>query len=69
MQAKQFLPTEASVLASHLPNTACTRRVGVGGIFKHFFWLWVFPVLRANPRSAHTQLTHAVRWLVNISNR
>jgi hypothetical protein len=42
------------------PNTACTRRVGVCGIFKAFFWLRVYTALRANPRSAHTRVTQTV---------
>ena len=46
--------------SSGLPNKACTRRWGFCAIYKHFFWLRVFPTSQTLSTPAHTRVTQTV---------
>jgi hypothetical protein len=50
--------------AGRLPNKACTRRWGFGGIFKIFLRLSIFPIGRRS--AARPSAGNANRWAVHI---
>jgi hypothetical protein len=67
LQAKDETLKRSGVFKS-MPNTACSRQVGVGAFLKHFWRLNHFSVKEANPHSAHLRLTQTVGCLVLTSN-
>jgi hypothetical protein len=52
-------------------NTARTRRVGVGAVYKHFFWLRAFSTSQTLSTPAHPRVTQSVGRLAQniVKNR
>jgi heme/copper-type cytochrome/quinol oxidase subunit 4 len=59
-----FFCSNRVLRSERLPNTACTRLVGVAAFFRQFLWLGVGSVKAAFSRPAHQRVTPAVRRLV-----